>query len=389
MSTDISPPLDGQCDPRFAPVRTAFLENFTKRGEPGAAVSVMLHGVPVVDIWGGWKDKAREKPWEEDTIVNFFSVGKPLAALCVLRLVERGTLDLDAPVAEVWPEFAANGKAGITTRHLLSHQAGLPAIREALPDDAMLDRPAMVAALERQSPWWEPGSAHGYHVNTFGFLLGEVVARVTGMSLGTFFRNEISGPLDADVWFGVPLSEQPRAAEYLWPEGASAGPAPEGMTDEQLMRWNTYWNPAGISGAGYVNTTRWRSAELPSTNGHGTARGVARIYAALSLGGTLDGVEIIGKEMLKSALVTQSDGLDRILERNTRFGLGFQLPIPERTIGPNPEAFGHFGAGGSLGFCDPKSGIAFAYVTNDMGPRWQNPRNAALVDAVYASLGCT
>lgn len=233
MTTDTSTPLDGICDPRFAPVRAAFLENFTKRGEPDAAVSVMLRGEPVVDIWGGWKDKAREKPWEEDTIVNFFSVGKPLAALCILHLVERGALALDAPVADVRPEFAAHGKAGITIRHLLSHQAGLPVIREALPDDAMLDRPTMVAALERQSPWWEPGSAHGYHVNTFGF----------------------------------------------------------------------------------------------------------------------------------------------------------HLPLPERLIGPNPEAFGYFGAGGSLGFCDPGTGIAFAYVTNDMGPRWQNPRNAALVDAVYESLG--
>lgn len=381
-----SVPLDGDCAPRFAPVRAAFIDNFCKRGEPGAAIALTHHGRPVVDLWGGWRDKAREVPWARDTLVNFFSVGKPLASLTIFRLIERGLLDLDAPVARVWPAFAQAGKAGITLRHILSHRAGLPAIRAVLPDDAMLDRPTMVAALEAQDPWWQPGSAHGYHVNTFGFLLGEVVARVTGESLGTVFRRDIAMPMGADVHFGLPLADHARAAEFLWPEGVRPQKPAGELTEDQLMRWNTYWNPAGISGAGFVNTARWRSAEIPSTNGHGTARGVARLYAALANGGTLDGVEIISAAMLRTAVTEQSNGPDCVLERNTRFGLGFQLPLPERTIGPNPEAFGHFGAGGSLGFCDPKTGIAFAYVTNDMGPRWQNPRNAALIDAIYASL---
>ncbi|MDO8290142.1 MAG: serine hydrolase domain-containing protein [Parvibaculum sp.] len=379
-------PIDGFCDPRFAPVRAAFIDNFKTHNEPGAAVTVMLHGETMVDIWGGWRDAAREVPWAETTLVNFFSVGKPLAALCLLRLVERGLASLDDPVARFWPEFAAHGKDKITLRHILSHQAGLPAIAAPLPPDAMLNWPQMIAAIEAQVPWWEPGKAHGYHVNTFGFLVGEVVRRLTGKSIGRYFHDEISLPLGLDIFFGVPVSEHNRIADFLWPDNAMPGAEPAGLTRSQSMRWNTYWNPAGVSGAGYVNAARWRSAEIPSTNGHGTARSVARLYAALARGGTLEGIEIIGTRMLTEAITEQSAGMDMILERDTRFGLGFQLPRPERPLGPNAGAFGHFGAGGSLGFCDPDTGISFAYVTNDMGPRWQNPRNAALMDATFSSL---
>ncbi|MBI3675038.1 MAG: beta-lactamase family protein [Proteobacteria bacterium] len=377
-------PFDGTCDPKFVRVREAFENNFVAHGEPGAAVAVSLHGKPVVDIWGGWKDRARTQPWQRDTLVNFFSVSKALCTVCVLRLVESGQLDLDAPVANYWPEFAQGGKQAITTRQVLSHRAGLPAIRETLQDGAMLDWALMTGALARTKPWWEPGTAHGYHVNTFGFLAGEIVRRICGKSIGAALREEIAKPLDADVHIGLPLSEHARAAEYLWP--ASSGAA-QGMPDaDQEMRWKTYWNPPGFSGAGWVNTPQWRSAEIPSTNGHGTARGVARFYSALASGGAIDGVHILSKGTLKAATVEHSAGFDLINQRPSRFGLGFQLTQPERPLGPNPGAFGHFGAGGSLGYCDPEAGIAFAYVTNDMGPRWQNPRNRALIDAVYASL---
>jgi CubicO group peptidase (beta-lactamase class C family) len=379
-------PIGGTYAPEFAALRAAFIGNFETLGEPGAAIALYHHGRLVADLWGGWRDRARKISWGRDTLVNFFSVGKPLAALCILRLVERGMIDLDAPAADHWPEFAAHSKAQITLRHILSHQAALPAIREVLLPDAMLDWPTMIAALEAQRPWWVPGTAHGYHVNTFGFLVGELLRRLTGKSIGAYFRDEIAVPLNVDVHFGVPLSDHARVAEFLWPEGSMPRAPASDLTDDQQMRWNTYWNPAGISGAGFVNTSGWRSAEIPSTNGHGTARGVARIYAALVAGGALDGVEIIGRDMLREAVSEHASGIDRVLERNTRFGLGFQLPQPERLIGPNREAFGHFGAGGSLAFCDPATGIAFTYLTNDMGPRWQNPRNAALVDAVYACL---
>jgi CubicO group peptidase (beta-lactamase class C family) len=380
--TECSTPIDGLCDPRFAAVREAFRENFEKRWEPGAALAVSLNGRVVVDLWGGWADRARTTPWQRDTLVNVFSVSKAFCTICALRLVERNLVDLDAPLADCWPEFAAAGKETITLRHVLSHRAGMAAVRRDLPDGAALDWQTITAALAEQKPWWEPGRAHGYHVNTFGFLVGEVVRRVTGKTLGTMLREEIAGPLGADIHIGLPASEHDRVAEFLWPSGTPSRPPIE--TDLELMRWNAYWNPPGISGSNWVNTAAWRLAEIPSTNGHATARGIARVYAALANWGSLDGVRILEEPTLRAALVEHSNGTDLISGRQTCFGLGFQLTHPERPLGPNPNAFGHFGAGGALGFCDPDAGIAFGYVTNDMGPRWQNPRNRALIDAAFA-----
>ncbi len=383
MNGQTSAPIFGFCDGAFAALRDAFVENFTSRGEPGAAVTLAVDGQVVADLWGGWGDGARFLPWRRETLVNFFSVSKALCAICALRLVERGSLALDAPVARVWPQFAQGGKEAVTLRQILSHRAGLPSIREPLPDGAALDWTRMTDALARQEPWWMPGTAHGYHVNTFGFLIGEIVRRASGKTIGTMLREEVAGPLGADVHIGLPASEQGRAAEFQWPEA----PAATGMPDaDQLMRFNAYWNPPGISGDGWVNRPEWRSAEIPSTNGHGTARGVARIYAALAKGGSIDGVHVLDRAVLDEAMTEHSVGHDLINQRPSRFGLGFQLTQPERPLGPNPRAFGHFGAGGSLGFCDPDAGVAFGYVSNGMGPRWQNPRNKALLDAIYASL---
>ena len=379
-------PIGGTCDPRFAPVRDAFAANFTERTEPGGAIALMVDGRLVCDLWGGWRDAAREKPWTRDTLVNFFSVGKAFTALVALRLVERGALDLDAPAHRLWPEFGAHGKEEITLRHMLSHQAGLPAIRADLPDGAMFNWSAMTAALAATAPWWEPGTAHGYHVNTFGYLVGELVRRASGRTVGQLLRDEVAGPLGADVHIGLPSTEHHRAAEFLWPSVLPERPEGD-LPDDILMKWNTYWNPPGISGAGWVNSAEWRSAEIPSTNGHGTARGIARVYSALAAGGSIGGIDILWRDMLAAAVEEQSFGPDRILDRESRFALGFQLPQAERPLGPNAQAFGHFGAGGSLGFCDPVARVAFGYVTNDMGPRWQNPRNKALLAAIYECLG--
>lgn len=379
-------PIGGTCDPHFALLREAFVANFAERGEPGGAIALMVDGRLVCDLWGGHRDAARETPWERETLVNFFSVGKAFTALAALRLVERGGLDLNAPAHRLWPEFGCNGKETITLRHMLSHQAGLPAIREDLPDGAMLDWSRMTSALAAETPWWEPGSAHGYHVNTYGYLVGELVRRASGKAVGEILREEIAGPLGADVHIGLPQADHHRAAEFLWPSILpEKGEGP--LDDTALMKWNTYWNPPGISGAGWVNRAEWRSAEIPSTNGHGTARGIARVYAALAAGGAIGGVEILSQSMLAAATEEQSFGTDRILDRESRFALGFQLPQAERPLGPNPQAFGHFGAGGSLGFCDPVARVAFGYVTNDMGPRWQNPRNKALLAAIYECIG--
>jgi len=375
--------IDGFCDARFSTLREAFAQNFASRGEPGAAIALCVGGRVVADLWGGWRDGTRTQPWQRDTLVNFFSVSKALCTIVALRLVERGAVALDAPVALVWPRFAQAGKSAITLRQILSHRAGLPAIGETLPEGAALDWTRMTEALAHQEPWWEPGAAHGYHVNTFGFLVGEIVRRVTGRTIGTVLREDIAGPLGADIHIGLAAREHHRVAEFLWPKA----PATAGMpTEDERMRFNAYWNPPGISGGGWVNRPEWRLAEVPSTNGHGTARGVARVYAALAAGGTLDGVRILASETLDEATVEHSCGHDLINLRPSRFGLGFQLTQPERPLGPNPGAFGHFGAGGSLGFCDPQAGVAFGYVSNDMGPRWQNPRNKALLDAIYGSL---
>jgi CubicO group peptidase (beta-lactamase class C family) len=381
-------PIGGDCDSRFAAVREAFRSNFAHHGERGAAVAVALDGRLVVDLWGGHASEDG-RPWRRDTLVNAFSVGKGLVALCPLVLVSRGALDLDAPASRHWPELAAAGKEAITLRHLLSHRAGLPAIREPLPAEALYDWERMTKALAAQEPWWEPGTRHGYHVNTFGFLIGEIVRRASGRSLGTFLREQIAAPLDADVHIGLSDDDERRAADVVWSTETStrisAEPQSE-MSDEQRMIYNTYFNPPGFSGHGIVNTSRWRRAEVPSANCHATARGVARVYAALAAGGTLEGTALVDRDTLAQAVVEHSKGPDNVLGRSCRFGLGYQLPEPDRPLGPNPRSFGHFGAGGALGFADPDANLAFAYVMNKMGPRWQNPTTKNLVEAVYASL---
>jgi CubicO group peptidase (beta-lactamase class C family) len=378
-------PIGGTVDPRFAAVRAAFAENFESRDEIGAAVCVVVDGMVVVEIWGGWQDEARQRPWQCDTLVNVFSVGKAVAALCVSRLVGQGALDYDERVARVWPEFAAGGKSGITLRQLLSHQAGLPAVRAVLPAGAVFDWDGMCAALAGHEPWWEPGTAHGYHVNTFGFLVGEVVRRTTGLSLGDYVRRQITGPLGADFFIGVPAADLARVADFF---GLVATPptVTAGLREDRLMELHAYFNPPEFSGSGVVNTRAWRTAELPSTNGHATARGIARIFEMLVAGGRYQGTEVVAAAPLAEAVTEQVYGDDLILHRPSRFGLGFQLTQAERLLGPNAGSFGHFGAGGSLGFCDPVAKLAFGYAINTMGPRWQNPRNRALIDACYSCL---
>ena len=377
--------IRGHCDPRFAALSDQLRVNFAQHGEVGAAVAVILDGDPVVDIWAGWSDAARTRPWERDTLVDVFSVGKPMAVVCLLQLVERGELDLDAPVAAHWPEFGAAGKDAVTVRTLLGHRAGLPAIRRELPDGAMYDWELMTSALAAEEPWWAPGTAHGYHTNTYGFLVGELVRRVTGERIGARFRHTIAEPLGADFHFGLPASQDRRVAEFLFPDSP-----PESMTDPDavpLIVRRAYFNPPGVSGIGTVNTRAWRAAEMPSTNGHATARAVARIYAALASGGSVDGIRILERDTIAEAAREVSSGPDRVLTRPSLFGLGFQLTMPQRPLGPHEAAFGHFGAGGSLGFADPEAGLAFAYTPNQgQGPRWQNPRNRGLIEALYGSV---
>jgi CubicO group peptidase (beta-lactamase class C family) len=380
-------PVDGWCAPGFEPVRAAFADNFALRGEVGAGVHVILGGEVVVDLVGGWADEARTRRWQTDTIVDVYSVGKAILALLVLQLVDDGTLTLDTAVAEVWPEFGSGGKGPATVAHALTHRAGVPAIREHLTDEDLFIWDRMTTAVAATEAWWVPGERLAYHTNTFGHLVGELVHRVTGQLPGDRLR-EVLDPLSADMWFGVPDSQQRRCADVVWaPTTAmpSIDALPPGaldaMDDDLRMNLLAHFNPPGYSSHNLVNTPAWRSAQIGSTSGHGSASGVARTYAAL-----LEPDRLLSPELLTLATTPQAVGTCPILGEEVTFGLGFQPTTTRRPLGPNPRSFGHFGTGGALGFADPDSDLAFGYVMNHVIPRWQSSRNRALVDAVYQSL---
>ena len=382
--------IDGHCDPRFTGVREAFFRNFTERGDVGAAVCVYLDGARVVDCWGGHADAARTRPWTADTIVSVASTTKGMVALCAHMLAERGKLDLDAPVARYWPEFAQADKQEIPVRWLLSHRAGLPAIRPTLPAAALFDWSAMTDALAESRPWWTPGSQHGYHAITYGHLLGEVIRRIDGRTVGTFLRDEVTGPLHADFFIGVPEEIDARAAVVL-PPPPPAEPTiwDTILADPDSVSGRTFLNPPRT--ADLVNTRAWRAAEIPAANGHTSARGVARIYAALARGGELASVRLLAPATIDRAIVAQSSGRDAVLTLPTRFATGFMLAQPGGLFecGPGRRTFGHPGRGGSIGFADPDARLGFGYVTNQYvtgTARHPDRRVASLVAATYAAL---
>jgi CubicO group peptidase (beta-lactamase class C family) len=377
-------PIGGACAPGFEGVRDAFVANFAERGELGGAVCVRLHGQVVVDLWGGWASEDRTQEWTPDTIVDVYSVGKAVVATLLLQAVDDGTISLDTPVAEVWPEFAAGGKEEVTVAQALSHQAAVPAIREPLVDADLSDWDRMAEALAATPAWWPVGTRHAYHVNTYGHLIGELVRRLVGASPGERLR-EVAEPFDADLHFGVPDALLDRCADVVWAPGhglPGAPPSREGLDDETLMRVLAHYNPPGYSSIGLVNTTEWRRAEVPSTNGHGSARGVARFYSAL-----IDEDDpLLSPDLLATASRPWSVGPCPMLGQDVSFGLGFTPTTPNRPLGPGPRAFGHFGSGGALGYADPDLGIGFGYVMNHVIPRWQSTRNRALIDAVARAL---
>ena len=373
----------GDCPPRFEAVRAAFAEMIRQDHEVGAALAVSHHGEPVIDIWAGHIDADRTQLWQRDTIVNLYSVGKAFTALCLLQQVELGRVDLDTPVAHYWPEFAQAGKERIPVRQLLTHEAGLPAVRKELPPGSSLDWDLLCAALAEQEPWWEPGSAHGYHTNTFGHLVGEVLRRVTGLSVGAYLRDELCGPgqIDFHIGFGAELDH--RVADVL-----PAAPRDEGsdLPEPSEMQKKATLNPPGLSGQEIVNQRSWRAAEVPATNGHGNARALARLYGALATDGELGGLHILAPQWIERASTEAVYGKDAMLGRVTRFGLGFQLTMEKRPLGPNPRTFGHFGAGGSLGFADPDAGIGFGYAMNRGRAGWQHRHVRNLIDLIYQAL---
>src|SRR5579863_9370899 len=388
MSANIT--INGDCDPRFSRVRDAFAKNFADHDEVGAATSIVVDGKCVVDLWAGHADQAKSRPWNRDTLVNVWSTTKGLCAMAAHRLADQGKLDFEAPVAKYWPEFAAAGKGTIPVKYLLSHKAGMAAIRAPLQLDDIFSWEKVTTELARQEPWWEPGTRHGYHAITFGWLVGEVVRRISGKSLGAYFREEIATPLGADAHIGIGPEFDARVTDIIYapdPKPGEVNLLADMMNDPASVGAMALANQANIFLQETTNSRAWRAAEIPGANGHANARALARIYGALARGGEVNGVRVFGPKEIERCYTEQSNGQDAVLPLTTRFSLGFMLSQPHSKMGPNPRAFGHPGAGGSLGFADPDAKLGFGYTMNQMGlDPLLDARPAALIAAAYASL---
>jgi CubicO group peptidase (beta-lactamase class C family) len=378
--------IHGVADEGFGAVADAFARNFDERGDVGAACCVYLDGRPVVDLWGGIADPATGREWESDTPVIVFSVNKGATAICVLGLVEQGELDLDTTIAEYWPEFAVEGKGDVPLRWALCHRVGIPAIDGDVTLDDIVGWHGVVAAVAAQKPEWEPGTRHGYHARSYGWILGEVVRRVTGRTLGTYFADEIAGPLNLEWWIGTPPRVQQRAARLIEappPENPEVREMLEAALAPGTLLQRVSSGPSNL----FSYDDQWNSAplltaEMPSSNGVATARSIARMYAATI--GDIDGVRLLEDETIDSMRVVHSEGPDAVLGIPTAFGLGFA--VGETMLGPAAPAtaFGHPGAGGSLGLADPERGIAFGYAMNQMKQGVDgDDRSASLVRAVF------
>ncbi len=381
--SDARPEIHGTCKPGFEPVRDAFAANFANRDEIGATVAVVYGGEPVVELWAGWADPARTRPWRADTLTNVWSTTKAMTSLCAHLLIDRGELDADAPVATYWPEFAASGKGEIPVRWIMSHQSGLTGLVVPVTVQDYYDWEKITGLLATQAPLFPPGTTSGYQAITFGYLIGELIRRITGQSVGRFFAAEIAGPLDADFHIGLAEPELDRCSDLL-------GVRP--TENEQAALAQAYANAHPAAMAALVNppltgdeanSDDWRMAEIPAANGHGTALALATVFGAVT-----DGSErLISTRTLEVARTSNGRHTDLVLGFPIEFGLGFGLSGNEHHFGPNTAAFGHDGFGGSTVGGDPEAGVAFAYVMNRMGMSLvDDPRKMAIIDGVYRSL---
>ena len=371
----------GMTHDRFANVRTAFDANFASGQDIGASFCATLEGETVVDLWGGFADADPSRAWERDTIVNVYSTTKTMTALTALLIADRGDLDFDAPVAKYWPEFAANGKAGVKVSHLMAHSAGLSGWKEPLVTEDLYDWDKVTSLLAAQAPYWEPGTAPGYHALTQGYLVGEVIRRITGRSLGTVFREEIAEPLGADFHIGLPASEDHRVAHLIPPPRGAAIADGQGQTQLQANMSN---NP-GIDVMA-TRTRGWRGAEIPAAGGTGNARSVAEIHAILANGGVAKGKRFLSEAGCRKALELQIEGNDLILGGPARFGLGFGLAGGVVPL-PNPNSLYWGGYGGSLVIIDMDARTTFGYVMNKMaGTTTGDMRALGLAMAMWQAL---
>lgn len=390
MSQRASTAVHGTWNPRFAPVVDEFRQNFARRGEIGACLTVYHDGTPVVDVWAGHADPGRTRPWERDTPVCVFSATKGVTALCAHLLADRGELDFDAPVARYWPEFAAAGKERISVRSVLAHQAGLAATPRPVTLEDVCDWERMTTMLAAMRPWWEPGTLSCYHANTFGWLVGEVIRRISGLPVSEFVQRELAGPLGLDFFIGLPPAERTRAAEL-----DEEHPAVADMQRTENIPDVVAAMLAGPWGLPYASRPAWQAAEIPAVNGHGTARSLARVYAALACDGEVDGIRILsGRPAVDRCREGQGRMHDLFINMAApdfpmEWGLGYTLNIGGH-YGPNRRAFGFTGYGGSFGFADPEARLSMAYATNLL--RWPadslqgDPRTRTLVDTTYGCL---
>jgi CubicO group peptidase (beta-lactamase class C family) len=375
--------IQGEVEARFEPVREAFAANFHRPGdfgEVGAAIAIYYRGRCVADLWGGFADKARSRPWTRETLVNVWSATKGATATAVAKLVDQGEIAYDDPVARVWPELAQSGKAAITIGQVMSHQAGLPGFVEPMRLEDLYDWAGCVARLERQTPAWLPGSQTSYHATTFGFLAGEIIRRASGLSAGGYLAREIAEPLGADIFIGLSEALEPRVADTLGPKRP---PTPPTFEQSEVAR-SALRNP--ITGPMAPNRRAWRAAELPAANGQASAQGLARLYAALAGAGELDGIQLLSPETLTqmTAPAAPAGRRDQLLGFVDCWAMGVMLNSP-RLYGPNPRSFGHSGWGGSFGCADPQRQLAIGYVCNQMGPDLTDDPRAASLCAAAAS----
>jgi len=369
--------VHGFCDERFGKAREAFAHNLSTGADVGASFCSTLNGQTVVDLWGGFVDPGKTKAWEKNTIINVYSTTKTMTALTALMIADRGLIDFNAPVAKYWPEFAANGKAGVKVSHLMSHAAGLSGWKEKLTKDDLYDWEKCTSLLAAQAPYWEPGTACGYHAMTQGYLVGEVIRRVTGKSVGTVFREEIAKPLGADFYIGLPASEDARVAELIPPPPGQA----IGDGNQSELTWNMAHNP-GVD-VSETKTRAWRGAELPAAGGTGNARSVALVQSILANGGTLGGKKFLSEAGCRKALELQIEGTDLILGQPVRYGMGYGLPGPMLPL-PNQNMCFWGGYGGSLVIVDMENHATYGYVMNKMqGTTSGDMRAFSLVMAMW------
>jgi len=352
--------IHGTCDERFEALRDVLGASIDRGDDVGASVALTLEGELVVDIWGGWADEARTTPWDKDTIVNVWSTTKTMTALCALIVADAGELDFEAPVSRYWPEFGAAGKRGVVlVRHLLGHTSGLSGWQEPMSTEDLYDWEKATSLLAAQEPWWPPGTASGYHALTQGYLVGEVLRRITGQTVGAFFREQVAGPLGADFHIGLAPSEYQRVSNVI--------PPPPIDLPEQVppMAAKTLLNPPLDVPA--VWTDEWRKAEIPAAGGHGNARSVAVVQSVLANGGEVGGRRLLSGAGCEKVLYEQSDGTDLVLGIPLRFGLGYGLPTPDIPINASGRACFWGGYGGSVIVVDMERRVTFAYMMNKMG----------------------